>query len=145
MFCTALTRKPETCQNTFWRKAYISSGKKKRIIWPRSEINPFFFLEGGYWYMAMLDFLWHLRTFLGLITRLCVIYCVVLHPTVVTSSRPHPINFSLLRMKALPFRDLLPVSPCTGRARRGLPWEGCSCCASEVTPGSSVTRKAPKT
>lgn len=33
MFCRAFTRKPETCQNTFWRKAYISSGKKNNLTW----------------------------------------------------------------------------------------------------------------
>lgn len=73
---------------TLFGGKFIFPQEKKMIIWPRPERNPLFFLEGGYWCMAMLDFLWHLRTFLGLITWLSVIYCIVLHPTVVTSSRP---------------------------------------------------------
>lgn len=109
MFCRAFTRKPETCQNTFWRKAYISSGKK--IIWPGLEINPFLFLEGYYCCVSTLDFLRHFRTFLCWIIRLCLIYRVMLHPTVVTISSPHLINFFLLRVEDVTLRRPA-VRPC---------------------------------
>lgn len=92
--------------------------QEKIIIWLCSEINPFFFQEGYYYCMSMLDFSWHLCPFLRWIPWPCLMYCVTLHPAVVTSLNPHLINFVLLCMKVLHLVDLLWGSGCTGRAWR---------------------------
>lgn len=111
----------------------------KKNIWPGSEVNPSFFLEDYNCCMSMLGFLWHLCTFLCLITWLCSIYCIVVHPTAITSSSPLLLNFFLSHMNVSHTRDLLGGSPYAGMARRELPWEGYFWCATEVTPDSSVT------